>query len=121
MPERFLPAGAHTAQAIRQANGVVLKPLGSEGSAYSRRKISLTLEEGQTLPTIHERIDALTLDVISEQVISGNPLLPLDRIGDAGGATFKDHRPDPVGRGGRKMERDPPAHRVADEVGAIYA
>ena len=84
MPERFLPAGAHTAQAIRQANGVVLKPLASEGSAYSRRKISLTLEEGQTLPTIHERIDAITLDVVSEQVISGNPLLPLDRIGDAG-------------------------------------
>ena len=111
----------HTAQAIRQAKRIVLKPLASEGSARSDRKISLAFEEGQTLPTIHERIDALTLDVISEQVISGNPLLPLDRIGDAGGATFKDHRPDPVGRSCCKMERDPSAHRVADEVGAIYA
>ena len=111
-PQRLHDAGAEPAQGGRQAGRRVAQPVGVRGGRDARL---LAREQRLGAPLLGERLDADRLDPVGQLGVGAAALLALGRVGDAR-ARADEHEPlDEAGQRERRVQRDPPAHRVAHE------
>lgn len=117
-PEGRLGAGAHAAQAVGQALGPVAHTGGAVGILNGLGELLLGGEEGQGLPAVDERFDALAFDEIGEALVAGDALFALGAGAQAGRGAFEDEGMPAVGPVQGEVEGQTTAHGVTEEVGA---
>jgi hypothetical protein len=111
-PQRLHHAGAQAAQSGREAGGRVAQTVGMGGGRDTR---VLAGEQRLRAPLLGERLDADALDPLGQLLVGAAPRLALGRVGEAG-AGADEHEPlHQPGLRQRGVERDPAAHRVADQ------
>ena len=115
VPQRLHDACAEAAQRGGEAGGRLREAHLARVGGDERRLIG---EQRQRGPVRGERLDPLPLDALRERIVGGAAGVALHGVGDAGRRADEDQARDAVGRGERKCERDPAAHRVAGERGA---
>ena len=119
--QRIGRARAHAAQRVGEARGAVAEAGRADRGARLGGERALRGEEGDPLPVVDERLDAVALDAPGERDGGADAGGALGGVGDAGRRALEDQRGDGLGVADGELQRGAAAERVAEPGGALVA